>query len=194
MRAGRSRRARSSRCGGSAMFLSKHMTLHDAWQVVNERTNSTGRGPIWQALKEGAVSAELWRGGQLKWDPVPADWWNDADNFNWPVSPYGLLPNLPDASMFRVERRIIDGLWPASELPASAETDHSGAPGRPSSAHLVSAEFTRRRQSGAIEGTLAAQAVALEEWLKATHPNRAPMTAGTIENRIRPAWNSIPRK
>jgi hypothetical protein len=95
------------------MFLSKHMTLHEAWQIVNERTNSTGRGPIWQALKEGAVSAEFWSGEE--WFPVQAKWWNDPE-INWPVSPYGLFPNLPDASMFRVERRIIDELWPTSEL------------------------------------------------------------------------------
>jgi hypothetical protein len=115
------------------MFLSKHMTLHEASQIVNERTNSTWRGPIWQALKEAAVSAELWHGG--KWIPIQAEWWNDPE-INWPVSPYGLFPNLPDASMFRVERRIIDELWPTSEN----ATDHSGAPGAPSSAHLVSAD------------------------------------------------------
>jgi hypothetical protein len=98
------------------MFLSKHMTLHEASQIVNERTNSTGRGPVWQALKEGAVSAELWRNG--KWDPVPAEWWNDPE-INWPLSPLGLLPNLPNASMFRVERRTIDELWPpATSAPA----------------------------------------------------------------------------
>ena len=91
------------------MFLSKHMTLHEAWQVVNERTNSTGRGPIWHALKEGAVSAELGLGE--KWFPVQAKWWIDPE-INWPVSPLGLFPNLPDASMFRVERRVIDELWP----------------------------------------------------------------------------------
>jgi hypothetical protein len=98
------------------MFLSKHMTLHDAWQIVNERTNSTGRGPIWQALKEAAVSAELWHGG--KWIPIQANWWNDPE-INWPVSPYGLFPNLPDASMFRVERRIIDELWPPATSAAA---------------------------------------------------------------------------
>jgi len=102
------------------MFLSKHMTLHDAWQIVNKRTSSTGRGPIWQALKEGAVSAELWRGEKIGWDPVPAEWWNDPDNFNWPVSPYGRFPNLPDASMFRVEHRVIDELWP----PATSAPPH----------------------------------------------------------------------
>jgi hypothetical protein len=92
------------------MYLSKHMTLHKAWQIVNERTNSTWRGPIWQALKEGALSAELWQGE--KWIPVQATWWNDPDKINWPVSPLGLFPNLPVASMFQVERRIIDELWP----------------------------------------------------------------------------------
>jgi hypothetical protein len=99
------------------MFLSKHMTLHEAWQVVNERTNSTGRGPIWHALKEGAVSAELGLGE--KWFPVQAEWWIDPE-INWPVSPICYLPNLPVASMFRVERRIIDKLWPTSELPANS--------------------------------------------------------------------------
>jgi hypothetical protein len=94
------------------MFLSKHMTLHDACQIVNERTGKTGRGPIWHALKEGAVSAEFWLGE--KWIPIRAKWWNDPE-INWPVSSYGLFPNLPDASMFRVESRIIDELWPTSD-------------------------------------------------------------------------------
>jgi hypothetical protein len=171
------------------MFLSKHVTLHEAGQIVNERTNSAGRGPIWQALKEGAVPAERWQDG--KWIPVPAEWWNDPE-INWPVSPLALFPNLPDASMFRVERRIIDELWPPSELPTSAETatDHSGAPGRPSSAHLVDAEFERRLQSGAIKSSLASQAEVLKAWLKTTHPKLSPMSAGTIENRIRDAWNA----
>jgi hypothetical protein len=101
------------------MSLSKYMSLHDACQIVNERTSSTGRGPIWQELKEGAVPAELWRGEKIGWDPVPADWWNDP-KINWPVSPLSLFPNLPTASMFRVERRIIDELWPTSELPTSS--------------------------------------------------------------------------
>jgi hypothetical protein len=99
------------------MFLSKHMTLHEAWQIVNERTNSTWRGPIWQALKEGALSAELWQGEKLI--PVQATWWNDPDKINWPVSPLGLFPNLPDASMFQVERRIIDELWPPATSAAA---------------------------------------------------------------------------
>jgi hypothetical protein len=104
---------------GAEMFLSKYMTLHDACQIVNERTGSTGRGPIWDALKESKVTAELWRGEKIGWDPVPADWWNDPDNFNWPVSPLGRFPNLPDASMFRVERRIIDVLWPPAASTAA---------------------------------------------------------------------------
>jgi hypothetical protein len=173
------------------MFLSKHMTLHEAWQIVNERTNSTGRGPIWQALKEGAVSAEFWRGD--KWIPIEANWWN-VPEINWPVSPLGLFPNLPDASMFRVERRRIDELWPPSELPTNAETasDHSGAPGAPSSSHLVAAEFARRQQSGAIESNLTRQAAVLEAWLKTTYPGLRPMSAGTIENFIRAAWRAAP--
>jgi hypothetical protein len=74
------------------------------------------------------VSAEFWLGE--KWIPIQAKWWNDPE-INWPVSPLGLFPNLPDALMFRVERRIIDELWPTSELPTNAENaiDHNGAPG-----------------------------------------------------------------
>jgi hypothetical protein len=111
------------------MFLSRHMTLHDAWQIVNERTNSTGRGPIWQALKEGAVSAELWQDETRI--PVQAKWWNDPE-INWPVSPLGLLPNLPDAWMFQVERRIIDELWPpATSATAARKSKKAMEPLRP---------------------------------------------------------------
>jgi hypothetical protein len=114
------------------MFLSKHMMLHNACELVNERTDSTGRGPIWQALKEGAVSAELWCGEIGKWIRVPVKWWNDPE-INWPVSPLGLFPNLPDASMFQVERRIIDELWPTSG-------DSKSAPHRPSGTSMAKAD------------------------------------------------------
>ena len=70
------------------------------------------------------------------------------------------------------------------DLPANSRT---GAPGRPTSRHLVEAEAQRRAQSGMTHPTVAAEARALAVWL-AARPDAAelaPMTARTIENVIR---------
>ena len=56
---------------------------------------------------------------------------------------------------------------------------------------LVDAEFERRIVEGRIEKTLAAEARALEQWLREKHPNYPRATKTTIENNIRGAfWRS----
>lgn len=74
----------------------------------------------------------------------------------------------------------------------------TGAPGRPSSASLVDAEFQARVASGRCDKVLSREAKELEGWLRATYPNHPRMTARTIENRIRGDFNrskiETPRK
>ncbi len=61
----------------------------------------------------------------------------------------------------------------------------TGAPGRPSSMHLVEAEFERRCATETLAPTLKEQARLLEEWFRRQYPETQPVTAKTIENRLR---------
>jgi hypothetical protein len=61
----------------------------------------------------------------------------------------------------------------------------TGAPGRPSSSHLVEAELDRRISEGTCSSNATKEAKLLAEWLKNTHPSLPPMTAKTIHNTFR---------
>ena len=60
----------------------------------------------------------------------------------------------------------------------------TGAPGRPSSMHLALAEHRRRLENKLCEGSRTAEAKALAEWLKLTHPDEPPLTYKTILNTL----------
>jgi hypothetical protein len=68
------------------------------------------------------------------------------------------------------------------------EAYRSGAPGRPSSKHLVKMEFEARHQRGETAKSVKSEAVALANWLGVTHPSAPQMTRKTIENQIRAAF------
>jgi hypothetical protein len=71
--------------------------------------------------------------------------------------------------------------WPSSD-PSITRT---GAPGRPSPMYLVEREFHARADRGAIHASIGAEAKALSEWLRVSHPHEPPVTAKTIANRLR---------
>jgi len=73
---------------------------------------------------------------------------------------------------------------PAATAPQPPEPT-TGAPGRPSSMHLVEAEFERRCTAGTLAPTLKEQARLLEEWFRRQYPETQPVTAKTIDNRLR---------
>lgn len=68
------------------------------------------------------------------------------------------------------------------------EISHSGGPGRPSSMHLVMPEFDRRCRQNKLLSKLTHEAKYLSDWLKENFPSAPPLTAKTIENRIRPRY------
>jgi hypothetical protein len=67
----------------------------------------------------------------------------------------------------------------------------SGAPGRPTSRHLVEEEMRRRFASGIAESSLRAEARHLLKWLKQHHPKAPTMTEKTIENAFRELYRSL---
>jgi hypothetical protein len=75
-------------------------------------------------------------------------------------------------------------IWPFSANQDSSPSIQSGAPGRPTSMHLVVAELRSRLASGKAEVNVTAESEHLAEWLKATHPNAPKLTAKTIRNKI----------
>ena len=62
---------------------------------------------------------------------------------------------------------------------------HSGAPGRPSSMHLVEAEYRARWHRGEAEASIGAEAKTLAEWLQNKHPDVPRLKPKSIANRLR---------
>ena len=74
-----------------------------------------------------------------------------------------------------------------------ADPYRTGAQGRPTMSHFVETEFERRIGKKMVEPKLAAEARALQNWIKREHPNGPHMTDRTIENRIRSRYNKLPK-
>jgi hypothetical protein len=92
----------------------------------------------------------------------------------------------------RFMRADVMRLWPASsEGEAAVANSRSGAPGRPTSMHLVEMEFRRRVAEGLAETSNVAESELLKEWLEKTHPSEPRLTAKTIRNRIGPIRREI---
>jgi hypothetical protein len=69
--------------------------------------------------------------------------------------------------------------------------ERTGAPGRPSSMHLVLGEFERRGAANELKARVCTEAAALAAWFSATHPGAPSPTAKTIENNIRSRFRAI---
>lgn len=66
----------------------------------------------------------------------------------------------------------------------------SGAPGRPTSMHLVREEFHRRRDAGLLAATVTQEAAALHEWFQKEHRSAHPLSRKTIRNNISPEFRA----
>ncbi|MER9142038.1 hypothetical protein NKH92_05020 [Mesorhizobium sp. M0871] len=88
-----------------------------------------------------------------------------------------------------VAKEDIARFWPF-ELTSPPK---SGAAGRPSSMHLIQAEFGERAARGEVESTLKVQAQLLAEWLVKNYRENPPAGRKAIENRIRAAYNKARR-
>jgi hypothetical protein len=72
----------------------------------------------------------------------------------------------------------------------SIQPPKTGAPGRPSSMHVVQDEARRRRESGQAEEAVTSEAKYLKQWFDDHSPvGMPPLTARTIQNKIRAEHN-----
>ena len=78
--------------------------------------------------------------------------------------------------------------WPLDEAAGVVYTLRSGAPGRPTSMHLVQAEFTARCARSEVAASLAEEAQYLAEWLKSAHPSAPGLKVKSIKNNLRAAY------
>ncbi len=93
-------------------------------------------------------------------------------------------------SRLLVPKSDVLALWPFAAEPPS----RAGAPGRPTGAHLVRAEFEVVLARGEHCKTLAEQSRRLERWYRQHHPKYPKLTAKTIEGLIREAFNAAKAK
>jgi hypothetical protein len=68
------------------------------------------------------------------------------------------------------------------------EAPRTGAPGRPSSMHLVEAEFEARCARDEVAETITEEAEFLANWLKSEHPTLPQLKAKSIRNKLSPAF------
>ena len=76
-------------------------------------------------------------------------------------------------------------IWPLKRDASRMPRPLTGAPGRPTSMHLIKSEFERRAMAGRLLEKLRAESVALRGWFVAQHQDAPPPSVKTIENNIR---------
>jgi hypothetical protein len=156
---------------------------------IRERTNESVSGIKFASCQIvypfADLSCELAMGDELylKSDPY-------IDENRWRE---GVDDSLKDRSGYQWRRLMVLKsevlrYWPFStETQSPAQTVfRTGAPGRPTSMFLVETEFLARLKRGETLPWIGEESEILCAWLKKTHRNYPPLTARTIENRLRP--------
>ena len=143
---------------------------------------------------------KLQRGELTAWarDTSPLAPFREVPASAWKVLPLGDIvagrlpvPGGPELFDIHVGQKVTQQPSPPVQTAPAAPQEPqppeptTGAPGRPSSMHLVEAVFERRCATGALAPTLKEQARLLEEWFRRQYPETQPVTAKTIENRLR---------
>jgi hypothetical protein len=86
------------------------------------------------------------------------------------------LPNTPPGRFVKSPSIVAEAL---------TQKSRTGAPGRPSSMHLIEQQFEQRVTAGQVMPSLSAQANDLHDWFRTQHPERPSPTPATIANRLR---------
>jgi len=153
-------------------------------------------GEARELLYDGKVESRL--RGSDEWDRIKSNKWASATifkdglvSFNWPSAGVPAPGREPPRHLVEVLRKDVLQLRP--EHATDNAIYRTGAPGRPTSWHLVKVEATRRTKERQVPKTLGEFSRSLADWLQNAHPQAAPMTAKTIENKLREAWRKRPQ-
>jgi hypothetical protein len=162
---------------------------------------------LWTALQTGQIEATAPHGVSrrivpaVEWQASPDPEANQVYAFTTRLAVIGA----GDPAQVLFPRASLAARWPvpkpagALDLPdllpphGAGPPIKTGAPGRPTSMHLIEAEFQRMKAGGEVPATLAETARRLEAWLKMTHPTYPPATATTIETRLRQSFREAKR-
>jgi hypothetical protein len=117
---------------------------------------------------------------------LPADVWPILEIVDWQN---GIARDLQNVLYYSIHaasaRQQTNDDLPEEE--SSPPIYRTGAPGKPTSMHLVEAEFRARCDRGEAKPTIGDEAEILAEWLRRTHPNAPPLTPKTVKNQLRAA-------
>lgn len=157
-------------------------------------TVNDARTQLLAALREGQLTATASRDGAPR-DGVRADEWMGLV-FDTPAHEDRILVACwANASRAAIQgpwrdvlfaREAVMALWPTLSAGASPPVIYrTGAPGRPTSTHIIKQEAERRIAQGEVLPTLKGEADYLSEWLSSSHKEAAPMTGKVIRDKIR---------
>lgn len=172
-----------------------------AW-IGDYRPDWDARDALNWAVDEGPLGLFVERNGEalrlptddignlLFSDVWPQTWLQDGRMPSAPIKPEleeWVREYHPELVRLRGQRllfseEVLRSLY--STEPGPVPLERAGAPGRPSSMHLILNEFERRRAAGSCENSRSAEAERLAAWLKETHPDNPRATAKTIRNAL----------
>jgi hypothetical protein len=140
---------------------------------------ATGRVPLWKDTPESRASWDAWHKDPVG-NPRPDAPWTALQEYSCQQL---MLENENFNRWFEALRKQFDLHAP----PCS----RSGAPGRPTSMHIVLIEHRRRVENGSHDESRTAEAKSLEGWLKQAHPDMPPLTYKTILNKLPPEFQPL---
>jgi hypothetical protein len=146
----------------------------------------------WLVMKNSLV--RKLRSGELISEGFPPGFGLDSPRVIIPPDKWDILsPVLEDSSAIGGGLRIRGVLvrHPHQGHTSTAIAERSGAPGRPTSRHLVEAEFRRRAERGQVKHRLGLEAETLSQWLREQHPKAPKLTKKTIENFLRSEYRRV---
>jgi len=153
-----------------------------------------GREALLSALRSGRLRATGSSSSGTDRPMTPAHW----RNVTLYEQPAGTLVVEPVRHGVRwwnvtVPRDVVVAIWPPRKTEPAAiappdVSDRTGVAGRPTSRHLVIAEYQRRHEADEALRRISEESRVLEAWLATAHPGLARMTARTIETAIRPEF------
>jgi hypothetical protein len=95
-----------------------------------------------------------------------------------------------------VQKSDVARIWPFGAVGSStsdAANYRTGVPGKPSSMHLVEAEFAGRCERAEVAETVTRESEQVASWLNDAHPEAPPLTAKTIKNKLAAPYRGYQR-